>query len=183
MSHMIRLFLQGGALAAATLCAGCKPAAGPPPPSLLFGGLPISGNLDDAKRAGFTSCIYLDAIRLRCRRHGVTLLGQGPYEAAVDFGRSDGSDGFAQLTIWHPYDQYAVYKIRDELIRQGWHFCRTGTDERGDQVIFTHPGTSTRISMDLSYWGKRRFRIIPGWNKREKVCVPDNGTGVTVLQH
>ncbi len=120
MSHMIRLLAWNGALAAAMLCAGCKPAPSPPPPSLLFGGLPISGDLADAKRAGFTACIYMDAVRLRCRRHGVTLLGQGPYEAAVDFGRGDGGGGFAQLTLWHDRDQSAVYKIRDELIRQGW---------------------------------------------------------------
>ena len=168
--HELRRLFGRGALVTALLCAGCQKAPVPSPPSIVFGGLPISGSLDDAKRAGFTDCIYMDAVRLRCRRHEVTLLGQGPYEAAVDFRRADGTGGFDQVTLWHDWDQYAVYKIRDELIRQGWHFCRTGTDERGDQVIFTHPRTSARISMDLSYWGKRRLRVIPGWNKKERIC-------------
>jgi hypothetical protein len=26
--------------------------------------------------------------------------------------------------------------------------------------------------MDLSYWGKRRLRVIPEWNKREPGCKP-----------
>lgn len=26
--------------------------------------------------------------------------------------------------------------------------------------------------MDLSYWGKRRLRLIPTWNNREPGCEP-----------
>lgn len=145
---------------------------------MLFSGLPISGTLEYAKRSGFTDCLYMDAVRLRCRKHDVSLAGQGPYEAAIDFRRSDGSGGFNQLTLWHPWDQYAVYKIRDALIRQGWFYCRTGTGQRGDQVIFTYPGKPVRISMDLSYWGKRRLRVIPSTNTKEPVCKPTHGPGL-----
>ncbi len=158
-------------LFAAMLFAGCAKAP-PPPPTLLFGGLPISGTLADAKAAGFTDCIYMDAVRLRCRKHGATIENQGPYEAAVDFGRGDGGGGFHLLTLWHDQDQYAVYKIRDTLTQQGWRHCLTGSDQRGDQAIFMRAGAPVWISMDLSYWGKRRLRIIPIANTHGRACTP-----------
>ncbi len=98
------------------------------------------------------------------------LFGTGPYEAAVDLVGNDGGGGFDQLTLWQPQDQYAVYKITDVLDRQGWKNCSTGEGERGDQIIYTHAGMPVRVSMDLSYWGKRRLRLIPDWNKKERRC-------------
>lgn len=163
---------RAGSLSALFLFSGCD-ADGPPPPHLTFGGLPVSGSLADAQRRGFTACFNPDAIRMRCRRHAVMLAGQGPYEAAIDLSGGRGRGGFDQLTLWHDRDQYAVYKIRDALKNQGWRYCYTGTDQRGDQVIFSRKGVPVRISMDLSYWGKRRLRLIPEWNQREERCTPD----------
>lgn len=111
---------------------------------------------------------------MRCRRHAVMLEGQGPYEAAVDLVGGRGKGGFHELTLWHDTDQYAVYKIRDALRNRGWRYCYTGTDRRGDQVIYTRKGVPVRISMDLSYWGKRRLRLIPEWNDKEQRCDPDH---------
>ena len=146
--------------------------SGPPPPTLSFEGLPVSGSLADAHRAGFTDCQGTDAISMRCRRHDVTLRGAGPYEAAVDLAGSDGGGGFDQVTLWHPRDQYAVYKITDVLEAEGWKTCSTGTETRGDQIVYTRPGARVRVSMDLSYWGKRRLRVLPPWNTRDQRCQP-----------
>lgn len=151
------------------LLAGCTPER-PPPPHLAFAGLPVSGSVGDARRAGFTDCVQPDWGRLRCRRHGVMLLGAGPYEAAVDLVGHDGGGGFDQLTLWHADDQYAVYKITDVLDKTGWQNCSTGDGERGDQIIYTHAGMPVRVSMDLSYWGKRRLRLIPASNTKERRC-------------
>jgi hypothetical protein len=151
-------------LLAALLLAGCGPHR-PPPPSSWFAGLPVSGSIADARRAGFTDCINTDAISLRCRRHSVMLEGAGPYEAALDLVGGDGSGGFDQLVLWHDHDQEAVYKVTDALEKQGWRHCNTGTEDRGDQIIYTRPGAAVRISMDLSYWDKRRLRILPGWSR------------------
>ena len=76
----------------------------PPPPHTVFGGLPVSGSLADARFAGFTVCAS-DATGMRCRKHGVFLLGQGPFDAAVDLRNSDGSGGFDQLAVWDDRDQ------------------------------------------------------------------------------
>ncbi|CAN5428790.1 hypothetical protein BH10PSE15_BH10PSE15_12630 [soil metagenome] len=96
------------------------------------------------------------------------LEGTGPYEAALDLVGSDGSGGFDQLLLWHDSDQYAVYAVTDVLEKQGWRSCNTGTDDHGDQNIYTHAGVPVRVSMDLSYWGKRRLRVIPGWSKERR---------------
>ncbi|CAN5545255.1 hypothetical protein BH10PSE14_BH10PSE14_24500 [soil metagenome] len=151
------------------LLAGCGPHR-PPPARVMFAGLPASGSIADARRAGFTDCMQPDAISLHCARHGVMFAGTGPYEAAVDLVGGDGSGGFDQLTLWHQRDQYAVYAITEALDRQGWQHCNTGTDDRGDQMIYTRKGAPVRISMDLSYWSKRRVRVIPAWNKTERRC-------------
>lgn len=151
--------------------AGCEPPP-PPPPSLMFEGLPVSGTLADAHKAGFTDCYDNDAISVRCRRHGIIVQGAGPYEAAVDLAGSEGGGGFNQVTIWHDRDQYAVYTIADAFEAKGWKHCNTGDDTRGDQIIYTTRGEKVRISMDLSYWGKRRLRILPPWNTREARCQP-----------
>lgn len=144
---------------ALVLLAGCEPSK-PPPPSRSFGGLPVSGNAADAKKAGFTNCSD-GRNGLVCRRDNVMLLGQGPYNAALDMIGSDGSGGFAQLTLWHDGDQMAVQAVGNTLEREGWHMCLTGTDERGDLEIYSRPGAAVRAAIDISYWGKRRLRIIP----------------------
>lgn len=151
------------------LLAGCSPDR-PPPPYVAFASLPVSGSVGDARRAGFTDCVQPDWGSMRCRRHGVMIYGAGPFEAAVDLVGHDGGGGFDQLTLWHADDQYAVYKITDVLDRTGWKNCSTGDGERGDQIIYTHAGMPVRVSMDLSYWGKRRLRLIPNWNKKEPRC-------------
>jgi len=151
------------------LLAACGPHR-TPPGRLMFAGLPVSGSLADAQRAGFTDCVKPDYISMRCRKHQVMIEGTGPYEAAVDLVGGDGSGGFEQVVVWHGRDQYAVYAITDVLERQGWHSCNTAVDEKGDQMIYTHPGAEVRISMDLSYWAKRRLRVIPLWDKRERRC-------------
>lgn len=142
----------------------------PPPARTMFEALPVSGSLADAQRAGFTDCIQRSPTSMRCRRHGVTFQGAGPYEAAVDLVGGDGSGGFDELTLWHDQDQSAVYRISEVLDRTGWKNCFTGTDEKGDQVIYTRKDLPVVIAMDLSYWGKRRLRVIPGWNKKEQRC-------------
>lgn len=154
----------------AVLPAGCGRYE-PPPPHTAYGGLPVSGSLADARFAGFRACTSGTAT-LRCRRNGMFVLGQGPFQAAVDLNRTDGSRGFDQLTFWDDRDQYAVYAIADELQRRGWLSCYTGQDMRGDQMIFTRAGEPVKFSMDLSYWGKRRFRVLPVWNRRERSCAP-----------
>lgn len=146
----------------------------------VFGGLPVSGKLSDAQRAGFNSCVNTDAIRMRCRRHAVMLAKSGPYEAAVDLVGSDGRGGFDQVTLWHDRDNYAVYQITDALEQAGWVYCQTGEGRRGDQIIYTRKGSPVRISMDLSYWGKRRLRIIPEWNQQEPRCTPTEGPAVPI---
>lgn len=64
-------------LALIALLADCGPAP-KPPATVRFAGLPVSG-FDDAQRAGFTICVQADWCSLRCRRHGVMVLGTGPY--------------------------------------------------------------------------------------------------------
>jgi hypothetical protein len=131
--------------------------------------------LKDAQRAGFTDCFNLDAARMRCRRHGVMLQNLGPYEAAVDLLGSDGSGGFDQVILWHDRDKHAVYEITDHLKRIGWNYCYTEMGRWGDQAIFTREGVPVRVSTDLTYYAKRRLRIIPEWNNRERRCKPVYG--------
>ena len=154
-------------LPALLLLGGCGPHR-PPPPSVTFGGLPVSGSMADAQRAGFTDCVNTDAISLRCRRHKVMLEGAGPYEAALDLVGGDGSGGFDQLVLWHDRDQEAVYKITDALEKQGWQHCNTAAADHGDQIIYTRKGERVRVSMDLSYWNRRRLRVLPEWSKERR---------------
>lgn len=140
--------------------AGCEADPLPPPPAYAaYAGLPIRGSLADARKAGFTRCAEV-ARKLRCRRDGVLIEGEGPYDAAVDLTGSDGAGGFRELTLWHPSDQFSLYRVRDALKRKGWQSCITGEGMKGDQMIFTRRGAPVRYSMDISYWGKRRMRII-----------------------
>jgi hypothetical protein len=151
------------------LLAGCGGPDHPPPPPLWFDGLPVSGSLADARAAGFTSC-RPDTTEMRCRRNAVTFLGHGPFNAALDLNGYNGGGGFDQLTLWHDRDQNAAVVLGTDLERKGWRSCFTGEGDRGDQAIYTRPGSTVRISMDISYWGKRRLRVIPEWNNRERRC-------------
>lgn len=154
----LRCMLLYSAAAALAACDGDR---GPPPSTLVYAGLPVRGSLADAKRAGFDTCLQMDGGHLRCRRSGVMLLGEGPYEAAVDLIGGDGSGGFSQVTLWHDRDQSAVLKVSDALKKRGWTFTYTGEGARGDQMILVHQGAPVHFSIDLSYWGKRRVRILP----------------------
>ncbi|WP_294092591.1 hypothetical protein [Sphingomonas sp.] len=143
----------------------------PPPGALLLGALPVQGSLTDALRAGFTYCVNTTANRLRCRKEDVTLMGQGPYGAAVDLRGGDGRGGFRQLTLWSNDDQEAVWTIGKLLKRNGWSLCRTGPSEfRGDQEIYTRAGSPVRFSIDISYWGKRRVRVLPEQGQPTGYC-------------
>ena len=157
-----RSAVRAAVIVAALLLAGCSSEPSVPPPhSLAYAGLPVSGSLADAKRAGFDQCLQMDGGHLRCRRAGVMLLGQGPYEAALDLIGGDGASGFRQITLWHDRDQSAVMKVGEALKQQGWAFSYTGEGGRGDQMILTKQGAPVHFSIDLSYWGKRRVRILP----------------------
>lgn len=148
-------------LVAAVVClASCDPTPpAPPPPNVAFDGLPVTGTRAFAVGRGFTPCADTGSA-LRCRRGGVMLLGAGPYEGAVDVARRQEA-GFRHLTLWHDTDPSAVFKVTEALAAKGWQRCRTGSENQGDQEIWTKPGASVRFSMDLSYWGKRRLRILP----------------------
>jgi hypothetical protein len=160
---VIRLILR------LALLSGCGGPDHPPPPPLSFAGLPVSGSLEDALKAGFTSC-WADTNEMRCRRDAVTFLGFGPLNAALDLNGNNGGGGFDQLTLWHDSDQSAAIPIGVALQEQGWESCLTGDGRWGDQAIYTRPGSPVRISMDISYWGKRRIRVIPEWNNKERRC-------------
>lgn len=162
------------AVLAALPAGGCGPSR-PPPPPLLFDGLPVSGDRSLVAEAGFRDCLALDAVHLRCRRPGVRLLGVGPFRAAVDLTGARGESGFDRLTLWHDDDQDAIYGIVVPLVRAGWRYCYTGTEQAGDQAVFTRPGQPVRLSIDISYYGKRRLRVLPAWNRvgTGQPCVPD----------
>jgi hypothetical protein len=142
----------------------------PPPGSLWLGTLPVAGSMADARRAGFTRCLET-ARGLRCRKEGLMLVGQGPYSAALDLRGSDGRGGFREITLWHKWDQGEVSAVGKVLAAHGWNLCRTGVNEfRGDQDIYTKAGAPVRFSIDLSYWGKRRVRVIPERNQPTGHC-------------
>ena len=156
---MSRILLCFGAVA--TLgCAGCEPVRAPPP-TLFFAGLPVSGTVADARAAGFTDCVDLDAVHIRCGRRGVMVGTAGPYHAAVDLDGSHGEGGFTELTLWNDHDNDAVFRIGEALERNGWTRCLTGDGHAGDQAVYTRAGAPARVSMDISYWSKRRLRVIP----------------------
>ena len=174
MSRAVRVGEAIGAaivLAPIVATAGCGPVRHPPP-TVVFAGLPVSGSLRDARAAGFADCVDLDAVDIRCRRHGVTVDGAGPYEAAVDLHGSRGEGGFDELTLWDDRDNDAVFRLASALERAGWVKCLTGNGRAGDQAIYTRAGSPVRASMDISYWGKRRIRLIPDGDRRERRCVP-----------
>lgn len=152
------------------LVTACERESLPPPPKALsFEGLPVTGSLADAKRAGFTACASYTT-DLLCRRAGITIAGQGPYDAAVDLVGSDGSGGFHYLTVWSSKDPQDVFAIPNALKAQGWRECFLGGPKGGDQAIYTREGSPVFMAMDLSYSGTRRLRVLPGWNKTERRC-------------
>lgn len=146
------------------------------PATRYFDGLPVAGRWADARKAGFTYCIDFK-VTMRCRRTGIMLMGRGPFSAAVDLAGGDGRGGFDQLTLWHDVDQDAPVDVADDLERKGWVSCRTKRNGWGDQYIFMRPGSPLRISIDISYYGKRRIRIIPEWNEPKPVCETGRLTG------
>lgn len=145
-------------LVLATACSGGPEQA--PPPNTSLNGLPITGSVPFAKSLGFTRCLDFNAY-LRCRREGIMFAGEGPYSGAVDSSGTDGRSGFDQLTMWSEQDQFVVTKVGLRLLAAGWTLCRTGTADRGDQSIYTKAGSPVRVSIDASYWGKRRLRVLP----------------------
>jgi hypothetical protein len=146
------------------------------PATRFFDGLPVAGSWRDAQKAGFSYCIDFK-VTMRCRRTGLTLMGHGPYSAAVDLAGGDGRGGFNQLTLWSDRDQDAPIDLADDLERRGWESCRTKRNGWGDQYIFMRQGSPLRISIDISYYGKRRIRIIPEWNEAKPVCETGRLTG------
>ena len=143
---------------------------GLPPPTEFFDGLPVAGNLGDAKREGFTTCINFN-VSLRCKRGNVRLLRYGPFNAAVDLAGGDGRGGFRQLTLWNDRDQDGAIEIGRELKRQGWQSCMTSLHNWGDQHILRRKDSPFRVSIDLSYYGKRRIRIMPERWASDPECI------------
>ncbi len=143
----------------------------PAPRAMSLGALPVQGGRADALRAGFLHCTEATRNKLRCRRGGVILAGLGPFTAAVDLLGAEGQGGFYQLTLWDDYDADAVDALGKHLKAQGWSLCRTGPNEyAGDQDIYTLAGQSVRFSIDISYWGKQRARILPELNQPTGHC-------------
>jgi len=149
------------AMLAVAFITGCdrEPDA-PPPANLAFEGLPVAGDLAFARNTGFTRCMELGRY-LRCRREGVEFGGGGPYHAAVDAVGREGVSGFHELSLWSETDQSALSRVGNAMVADGWQECRTGEEDRGDQRILTKAGSPVRISIDITYWGKRRLRILP----------------------
>ncbi len=142
----------------------------PPPGNMSIDGLPLAGDLPFAHRAGFTRCFEFN-VNVRCRRDGVSFMGEGPFNAAVDAGGPDGRSGFAQLTLWSRFDQRAASRVGERLRKLGWRLCRTGTADRGDQNIWRKAGAAVRFSIDVSYWGKRRLRVLPERGQATGTCL------------
>jgi hypothetical protein len=132
-----------------------------PPRALWFEGVPVRGSMADAQRAGFTDCIRFTR-SVRCQREGVMIAGEGPYSAGVDLLYRDGSGGFDEVVLWSDDDQKAVSRVGRVAKDRGWSLCRTGpTEFRGDQEIYRSARSPVRLSIDISYWNKRRLRMIP----------------------
>ncbi len=158
-------------VAALALLGACDEAGPPPPPAKAFEGLPVSGGMAAARAAGFARCIAFTTA-MRCRRDGVRIAGEGPFSAALDLAGREGEGGFNQLTLWHDGDQQAVFAIGYALEARGWRSCLVPTPggESGDQKVWTRPGAPVRFAMDVSYWGKRRMRVIPEWRADRPDC-------------
>jgi hypothetical protein len=173
-------FLLAVTIAIAILIYTGRSPVNSPPATLLFEGLPVSGDLDAALTAGFKGCFNISAVQLRCRRHRVMLYGQGPFEAAVDLRGNKGQSGFDHLILWSDEDQRSLHKVLVPLHRMGWRSCHTGTERAGDQAIFTHPDAPVHIYLDISYYNERRLRIFRKWKTPilTSRCYPNEGLGI-----
>ena len=98
------------------------------------------------------------------------LKGFGPFDAAVDLAGGDGRGGFNQLTLWHRGSQDLPVDVSQYLEGEGWDSCMTSRGNWGDQHIFMRKGSPVRISIDISYWGKRRLRVLPELNQPTGKC-------------
>lgn len=167
----MRLKLRNGSAMWLLLLAGCGGAEAPPPPTLLVEELPVSGSREVAANAGFTRCVTFTT-DLRCRKDGVRVVGEGPFSAAVDVAGRDGEGGFDHLVVWHDSDQTAVFAIGYALDARGWRSCLVPTPGggSGDQKVWTRDGAPVRYAMDISFWGKRRMRVIPEWWADKPAC-------------
>ena len=141
--------------------ASCGKESPPPPASMTYGGLPVSGSVADARRAGFTKCIS-DGDAVSCRREGMFLEGHGPFSAGVDLEGEDGAGGFSHLTLWHPTDQSALVAVTGKLRKQGWSECLTPEGSRwADQAIYQQKDAPVFIALELSYWSTRKLTVHP----------------------
>ena len=148
----------------------CEPHYPPPPTFRAFQGLPVSGSLTDARRAGFTRCSSDARATLRCTRSDIRIAGLGPYHAAVDLRGNDGRGGFDRLTVWYNGHQYELLRVGEALKQAGWRACYTGQGQKGDQAIYTRPDATVRVAIDLSYWMKRRLRLFREDDPRKPTC-------------
>jgi hypothetical protein len=145
---------------ALTLLASCNEARHPPA-AFWFEGLPVTGSLADARRAGFTNCVSHN-IDMRCRKEGVLLRRHGPFSAAVDLAGGDGAGGFDHLVLWHPSDQGALVAITTELRKEGWSECLTpGGGAWEGQAIYRRKDSPIFIALDLTYWDRRTLKLYP----------------------
>ena len=137
-------------------------------PVAVFAGLPLSGNKATALAAGYGEC--LEATQgVRCRKDGVSIMGIGPLNSAVDLDAraADSSARFDHVTFWHGSDQSAVLPLKAALVNLGWQSCLTSEEER-----FWKPPAPLRIAMDTSYWGKRRVVISAPPPDPQPYCPP-----------
>jgi hypothetical protein len=153
---MIRRLLSLSAFALLPLAACDKP---PPPipaaiaPAAVYEGLPLTGNQGTALAAGFRECMEVNRA-VRCTKRDVPVLGVGPYTAAIDLAGTGPVPLFDHVTLWHDRDQGAILDIGDTLKRGGWKSCLSG-----DFEYYGRADTPVRVTIDASYWGKRRAVI------------------------
>jgi hypothetical protein len=155
---------------------------GSPPALLLFEGLPVAGSRAEAAQQGFTQCIDFKT-HMRCRRDGIMLLGHGPFNGAVDLAGGKGRGGFRQLTLWHDRDRRKPSDFARDLEALGWTSCLTMLHNWGDQNILTREGYPVRFSVDLSYYGKRRIRVIPATEPLDVTCESGSAPSVDLADN
>ena len=133
-------------------------------PIAMLEGLPLDGNQGTALAAGFADCLAGPHDVVRCTRRDVSLLGVGPYTAAIDLSVPGNPPHFNQVTLWHDSDQGAILDIGEALKKDGWQSCLSG-----DFESYGRMGSPTLIVIDASYWGKRRA-VISQTDKPFKAC-------------
>jgi hypothetical protein len=154
---------------ALTLLASCGEAR-QPPAAFSFEGLPLSGSLADARRAGFTDCLSHN-VEMRCRKEGVFFQRHGPFSAAVDLQGGDGEGGFDHLTLWHSSDQSALVAITNVVRDQGWGECLTpvGSGWEG-RAVYQRKSSPIFIALDLTYWDRRTLKVYPAASGKAPLC-------------